>query len=168
MAESGHDVPTDVPLVAEPRGGSDSRRAHRRQPLLHQEPSNGSMGGLDERTGPQRGEGLGEDLLTLPLGPEAALAVLAALARHRIGHVEVPGIGTATLANEAAHQGCSSAGRPSISSRREVDGLRPWPARAILRGQLLPGSHPVTAHGNLRAAWALAGRPRNSRLVLQP
>lgn len=73
MPEGGDDAPLDVPLVAEPGGGPDSGWAHRRQPLLHQEPGDALLGRLNQRAGPQRRKGLIQGLLTLLLGPEAAL-----------------------------------------------------------------------------------------------
>src|SRR5215210_4709398 len=101
MPEGGHDVPLDVLSVAEPGGGADPRRTHRREPLPHQEPGDASLGRLDERARSQCRKGLVEGLLALPLGPKAALAVLPTLARHWIRYIEVPGVGAATLANEA-------------------------------------------------------------------
>jgi hypothetical protein len=138
MPEGGHDVPLDVLSVAEPGGGADLRRTHRREPLLHQEPGDASLGRLDEGAGSQRRKGLVESLLALPLGPKAALAVLPTLADHRIRHIEVPGIGTATLANEATHQGCSSTERPSNSSSRRVGTSRRRPNAMV-------GSSPLAA-----------------------
>ena len=60
VAEGGDDVSLDVPLVAEPRGWADPRWAHRREPLPHQEPGDGSLGGFDEGAGSQRRKGLVE------------------------------------------------------------------------------------------------------------
>jgi len=97
VPQGGDDVPLDVLPVAEPGGRTDPWWAHGREPLLHQEPGNGSLGGFDERARPQRREGVVEGLLALFLGPEAAFAVLATLAGRGVRHVEVPGIGTAAL-----------------------------------------------------------------------
>jgi hypothetical protein len=52
VAEGGNDVPLGVPLVAEPGGGPDPRWAHGGQPLVHQEPGDGLLGGFDEGAGP--------------------------------------------------------------------------------------------------------------------
>jgi hypothetical protein len=138
VAETGDDVPLDVPLVAEPSGGPDPWRLHCREPLVHQEPGDGSLGRLDEGAGPKRRKSLVEGLLALLLGPESALAVLAALARNRVRYIEVPGIGAATLADEAPHQGCSSTERPSNSSSRRVGTSRRRPNAMV-------GSSPLAA-----------------------
>jgi hypothetical protein len=79
VAEGRNDVPLDAPLVAEPSGGPHPWRPHGREPLVHQEPGDTSLGRLDERAGPKRRQGLVEGLLALLLGPKAPLAVLAIL-----------------------------------------------------------------------------------------
>ena len=82
-------------------GGELGRREpHGREPLLYQEPGDGSVGRLDKGAGPHCREGLIQGLLAFLPGSEPALAVLLAPACHEVGHVEVPDTGTATLVDE--------------------------------------------------------------------
>jgi hypothetical protein len=112
------DVPLHSHAIAGPGRRPHPRRSYRRQPLVYEEGAEAARRRPDERAFAQPGKRLVERLLTLPLGPEAALAALPALAGHGIGHADVPGVGAPPPADAAPHQRSSSTGRPSISSSR--------------------------------------------------
>jgi hypothetical protein len=68
------DVPLHSHAIAGPGRRPHPRRSHRRQPLVHEEGAEAARRRPDERAFAQPGKRLVERLLTLPLGPEAALA----------------------------------------------------------------------------------------------
>jgi hypothetical protein len=120
MPERRDDMRLRVHAVAEPGRRPDAGRPDGREPLVKQEASKGALGRRHEGSLAQAGKCLVERLLALALGPEAALAALLTLARHRGQLEQVPRPGGTALADAPAHQGRSSIEKPSISRRRTV------------------------------------------------
>src|SRR4029450_10664225 len=84
------DMPFDGHAVAVPGGGPDPRWSHGSQPLIEQKSAKPARRRPDKCAFAKPGKCLVQGLLALPLGPEASLAALAALAGHRGGAEEGP------------------------------------------------------------------------------